>query len=602
MSKFQRLIRYVWRQWPWLVAIFALTSLSSVAGALQPWPMKLLVDYALEGSEVPARVRDLIESSGLRVTPMVLVSVAAVASIGLFGINSLLSVALGLSWSQGGLRMVYALAGDLFRHLQRLSLLFHSRRHVGDSLSRLSEDTWCVYSLTDNLVLAPIQHVGSLVLLAVVGFSLDPVLGGLALGVAPFLALSSRFFGHRLKHRSKQGREAKARLVSFVHQTLGAIPIVQVFGTERRNVDRFQVLANRSVQESQRANLTSSSFGLVNGLITAAGLAIVLYAGGLRVLSGAIPLGTLLVFLAYVRQMQSASGGLFQVFSRLKTAEASVERLLEVIDSEEWVREQPVPRPLPVLPRSQQGRLSFEGVTFGYETARPVLAGIDLEIRPGERLALVGPSGAGKSTLVSLIPRFYDPWMGRVTLDGIDLRQVSLAELRSRISIVLQEPFLMPLTVAENIAYGRPGASRDDIIAAAAAASAEDFIQRLPDGFDTILGERAADLSGGERQRLAIARALLKDAPILILDEPTSALDVETESQLLAALQRLMVGRTTVIIAHRLSTIRHADRIVVLENGRIVEVGTHDQLVAREGSYRRYYERQFAGSDDKVLV
>lgn len=602
MFKFRRLIPYIWRQWRWLVAIFILTSLSSSAAALQPWPMKLLVDDAFGGAKSPSFVRELVAGMGIDVTPMALVVIAAVASLGLFVVNSAISVALSLSWSQGGLRMVYSLAGDLFSHLQRLSLLFHSQRHVGDSLSRLSEDTWCVYSLTDNLILAPLQQAISLIVLVVIGFSLDPVLGGLAVAVSPLLAVSSRFFGQRLKQRSKKGREAKSRLVSFVHQTLGAIPIVQIFGTERRNVERFQELATQTVHEAQHASFTSSAYGLVNGLITTGGIAVVLYVGGIRVLSGVIPLGTLLVFLAYVRQMQSASGGLFQVFSQLKSAEASVERLLEVMDSEELVRDAAQAQPLPELPRSEQGRLRFEGVTFGYEPERPVLTEINFESRPGELIALVGPSGAGKSTLVSLIPRFFDPWAGRITFDGIDIRDIKLASLRSHISIVLQEPFLMPLTVAENIAYGRPRASREQIIEAAVAARADEFIRRLPEGYDTILGERGSTLSGGERQRLAIARALLKDAPVLILDEPTSALDGETESLLLAALQRLMEGRTTFIIAHRLSTIRHADRIAVLEHGQIVEVGSHDELLARDGCYRRFYERQFAGAHDKVVA
>lgn len=602
MSKYRQFAPYILRQWRWLLAIFVLTGLSSIAGALQPWPMKLLVDFALGEASAPSSLQALFAFFGNRPTPVSLIIVAAVASLALFALNSVITVGLSLCWSQGGLRMVYTLAGDLFSKLQRLSLLFHSRRHVGDSLSRLSEDTWCVYSLTDNLVLAPIQRAMSLVVLVVIGFSLDPVLGGLAVAVAPLLAISSRYFGQRLKQRSKQGREAKSRLVSFVHQTLGAIPIVQIFGTERRNVDRFRTLAAQTVNEAQRAGYTSSSFGLVNGLITTGGVAVILYVGGLRVLSGAIPLGTLLVFLAYVRQMQSASGGLFQIFSQLKTAEASVERLMEVMASEELVQDSPQAQPLPELPRSQRGRVRFEGISFGYEPSRPVLNDINLEAHPGELIGLVGPSGGGKSTLVSLIPRFFDPWAGKILLDGIDLRDVTLASLRSQISIVLQEPFLMPLTVAENIAYGRPGASREQIVEAAVAASAEGFIRRLPEGFDTVLGERGSTLSGGERQRLAIARALLKDAPVLILDEPTSALDVETESLLLTALQRLMEGRTTFLIAHRLSTIRHANRIVVLEQGHIIEVGDHDELLARDGCYRRFYERQFAGAHDEVVV
>ena len=243
-----------------------------------------------------------------------------------------------------------------------------------------------------------------------------------------------------------------------------------------------------------------------------------------------------------------------------------------------------------------RGHVRLEGVTVGYEAGRPVLVGVTVEARPGETVAVVGPTGAGKSTLVSLIPRFFDPWEGRVLFDGVDVREVQLTSLRAQVALVLQEPFLLPLTLAENIAYGRPGASREAIVAAAVAANADEFIRRLPKAYDTVIGERGATLSGGEKQRLAIARALLKDAPVLILDEPTAALDAQTEALVLDALERLMDGRTTFVIAHRLSTVRRADRIVILQDGRIVETGTHPELLALNGPYHRLYRLQVGDS------
>ncbi len=592
-SRYRRLLGYVLRQRRWLVAIFLLTLTSSAAAALLPWPMKLLVDYALGDAATPGPLTWLLESVGFEATPRALVVLAGVSSLGLFFLTSALHVGLSLSWSVGGQRMVYALAGDLFARLQRLSLLFHHRRSVGDSLSRLTEDSWCIYSVADGLLMAPIQQMITLGVMVCVGFVLDPMLTMLALTVAPFLAVTSRFFGKRLKHRSKLGREAKSRLMSFVHQTLGAIPLVQTFATESRNTQNFRELADDAAVLAQRGNLLGSGYGLANGLITTSGIAVVLYVGGLRVLSGAIPLGTLLVFLAYVRQMQGATGGLFKVFTQLKNAEASIDRIMEVMESDSIVPDPAHPRPLAAPP--QRGHVSLEGVTFGYEPDHPVLHQVTLDARPGQVVALLGPTGAGKSTLVSLIPRFFDPWEGRVALDGVDLRELSLNELRSQISIVLQDPFLMPLSVADNIAYGRPDASRDQIVQAAVDAQADAFIRRLPEGYDTVIGEQGATLSGGERQRLSIARALLKDTPVLILDEPTTALDTQTEASLIAAIERLMQGRTTFIIAHRLSTVRHADRIAVLDQGRLVETGTHDGLLATGGLYRRFHDHQFAG-------
>jgi ATP-binding cassette subfamily B protein/subfamily B ATP-binding cassette protein MsbA len=284
--------------------------------------------------------------------------------------------------------------------------------------------------------------------------------------------------------------------------------------------------------------------------------------------------------------------GLLSVYGNLQSVDASVDRVFEILDADEMVREVPGARVLPHRTPGERGEVRIEGVSFGYEADRPVLEEVSLEARAGETVALVGPTGAGKSTLVSLIPRFFDPWSGRVLIDGADVREHQLASVRAQVALVLQESFLLPLSVAENIAYGRPAASRQEIVAAAVAANADEFIRRLPAGYDTVIGERGATLSGGQRQRLAIARALVKDAPILILDEPTSALDAETEAVLMAALARLMRGRTTFIIAHRLSTIRRADRVVVLEQGTIAEAGTPQELLSRPGPYQRYHALQ----------
>jgi ATP-binding cassette subfamily B protein/subfamily B ATP-binding cassette protein MsbA len=555
--------------------------------------MKILVDCALKHDTVPGWLHSLLQGLNLGEDASVLVLAAAFGSLVFFAVNSGVDTTLSWAWTIAGQRMANSLAADLFRCLQRRSLILHNRTSVGDSLSRLSSDTWCVSTLTSSLLISPARNVVGLVFLGIVGWKLNPQIALLSLMLAPLLGCSSVFFGRKLKQRAKRSREVQARLLSFVQQTLAAIPVVQAFAREDLNRRRFEDLAGEVTDWSQRGAVINSIYGMVNGLITTLGVAIVLYLGGQRVLSGDLSVGGLLVFLTYMRNLQGASEGLVNTYGTLKPVEASIDRVLEILDSPGSVVDRPGALAMPL--RASGRHVRIENVTFGYEPGRPVLHNVTLEARPGETVALVGDTGAGKTTLVSLIPRFFDPWEGRVTIDGIDIRDAQLRSVREQIALVLQEPFILPLTIAENIAYGRPDASRQEIIAAATAARARDFIDRLPHGYDTVVGERGATLSGGEKQRLSIARALLKNPPILILDEPTSALDAATEALLMEALERLMAGRTTFIIAHRLSTVRHADQIVVLEHGRVVERGNHDELIGSDGLYSRYCSMQFAG-------
>jgi ATP-binding cassette subfamily B protein len=594
-----RLFPYIAGQWRALTVILALTLLASATTALQPWPMKILVDHALRGDPLPGFLREKLARIYLiSPDPASLILLAAFASLALFVINSMLDTALNWAWAVAGQRMVYDLAGAVFARLQRLSLLFHTRRPVGDSISRLSTDTWCVYSVTSSLLVSPLQQVFTLATVGGLAWALDPDLSFVSFALAPLLAGSSLYFGKRMKRRAHQTREAQTRLLSFVQQVLSSIPLVQVFAVEDRNKRRFLELSQEAVRLSQRGALINASFGMVNGLITTAGMAVILFAGGQRVLAGSLSLGGLLVFLAYIRTLQNAAGGLLQTYGSFKPLEASIERVLDLLETPDAVADSPGAMALPPRPAGERGQIRFENVSFAYEPGRPVLKDVSFETRPGESIALVGATGAGKSTLVSLIPRFFDPTEGRILFDGLDVRQIRLTELREQISIVLQDPFLMPLTVAENIAYGRRNATREEMVRAAVAANAHDFIRRLPEGYDTIIGERGAALSGGQRQRIAIARALLKNAPVLILDEPTSALDTRSEALLLDALERLMQGRTCFIIAHRLSTIRNADRILVLEAGRIVETGTHQELLEARGLYCRLHSLQFEGGKE----
>jgi ATP-binding cassette subfamily B protein/subfamily B ATP-binding cassette protein MsbA len=586
LSKYTRIIQYGLRQWRMLLFIGALSCTAAGVAVLAPWPLKILVDCALGGEKAPGWVA-WMGASGRG-----LIVVAAVGSLVVFLLGSLIDAGLSFGWTAAGQKMVYDLAGDLFARLQRLSLLFHGKTPVGDSLSRLSGDTWCVYAVCEGMLVAPIQHVLTLGLVGTVAWRLDWKLACVAFATAPLLGASAYFFGRRLTRQTKFNREAQARLASFVHTTIGAIPLVQAFSAEERNVGQYRRLAESAVLSTRQGLVLKQIYSVVNAAATTIGTAVVLYFGGRRVLENAMSLGSLLVFLAYLKTIQGATQGLLAVYGNVKGVEASIDRVNGILDVDIGVKEA---RDAAAMGEISAGGSSvvWENVSFGYEENTPILHEVNLEVKAGQMLALVGPTGAGKSTLVSLVPRFFDPWAGRVLIDGYDLREVKLADLRARVSIVLQEPFLLPLSVAENIAYGRPGAGRAEIEAAAVAANADGFIRGLPAGYETVIGERGASLSGGERQRLAIARAILKDAPILILDEPTASLDAQTEASVMAALGRLTQGRTTIVIAHRLSTIRRADAVAVVDGGRIVEWGTHEELMARGELYRRLHELQF---------
>jgi ATP-binding cassette subfamily B protein/subfamily B ATP-binding cassette protein MsbA len=386
----------------------------------------------------------------------------------------------------------------------------------------------------------------------------------------------------------------QGRLYAHVQQTLAGIPVVIAFGQEDRQHAQFQALARRSVKLQSRSVLLGGFGNLGSGLVAAVGTALVLLFGAHAVLDDRLTVGSLLVFVNYLGILQGQLSGLTGIYSTLQGARPSIDRVVEVLDGVSDVSDVNGAVPLPEV----RGEVVVRDAWFAYEPGQPVLAGVSFSVAPGEVVALVGPTGAGKSTLAGLVPRFFDPDRGEVMLDGRDLRALPLAQVRGAVSLVLQESFLFPLSVAENVAFGRPGATFDEIVDASRAANALGFVERLPEGFETVLGEGGASLSGGERQRIAIARAVLKDAPVLVLDEPTSALDVETEGLVLSALEELMAGRSVIVIAHRLSTVRRADRILVLRDGRIVEQGRHQELLDLGGHYARMHAMQFGSETE----
>jgi ATP-binding cassette, subfamily B, bacterial len=594
MHNYGILIRYVARQRRSFVVIFVLSVAASLLTVCQPWPMKLVVDQVLNSLPLPSVVGGGFKELGLKPTVWGLLVLATAGGLLLFVLNSLVEVMVITRWTVAGRRMVYDLAEDLFARLQRRSLQFHTRTSVGEVLSRITGDCWCVYRIADTLLIAPFQALLTLALAVVLMAPLDPTLTWLVLAFAPLMVGASWLIGQPLQAAARVRREAEARIQAHLQQTLTGIPVVQAFVQEDRERARFEQYAGEAIRAQQRSTLLGSLNSLSAGLVTTLGTGAVLWLGARHVLEGRLSVGGLLVFLVYLTSLQTQMKTFAGVYSALRGFQASVDRVRDVLVAGPDLPETSGAIALPAA----RGHVQFEQVVFGYEPKVPVLRGVSLEVKPGQTLALVGATGTGKTTLVNLIPRFFDPWQGRVLIDGHDVRELALRQLRQQVAIVWQDPFLLPLSVADNIAYGRPQAACAEIEVAARAACAHAFIERLPQGYETVLGERGATLSGGERQRLAIARAYLKNAPLLILDEPTSALDPETEHQLMEALERLRAGRTTVLIAHRLSTVRGADRIVVLHDGQIAESGTHAELMAGGRLYAGWWERQ---SETKIL-
>jgi len=589
MHKYRILLHYAGRQRRSFLIIAILTISAALLAAAQPWPMAVVLDQVLKKLPRPDAMEAVFRWLGVNPTLPQLLLIAVFGGLLVFVLNSALEMGLTTAWTLAGRRMVYQLAEDLFARLQRRSLIYHSRNPVGDVMSRITGDCWCVNQMVDSLLFSPAHALLTIAVMVWLMGTMDGSLTVVAVAVAPAMVGASFLVGKPLQMAAKLKREIESRIQAHIQQTLTGIPVVQAFVQEDRERARFKQFADAAIRAQQRSTLLGSLNNLGSGLIMIMGTAVVLYLGARHVRDGRLTVGDLWVFIIYLGSLQAQMKTLAHTQTVFRSVNASVNRVMEELLTPPEVPEKVQAAALPAA----RGHVRLEGITFGYEPERPVLRDVSLQARPSETIAIVGETGAGKSTLVSLVPRFFDPWQGRVLVDGKDVRDLQLLSLRRQVGLVLQEPFLFPFTIAENIAYGRPGATRQEIEAAARAANAHEFIERLDEGYDTVIGERGATLSGGERQRLSIARALLKDAPILILDEPTSALDAETEARLVEALERLMAGRTTFIIAHRLSTVRRADCILVLKDGRIVESGNHQQLLARGGVYAHLHEVQF---------
>lgn len=560
---------------------------------LQPWPVKWLMDYVFTRHAAPAWLAALWPAFRTHNASGSIMGIC-VAILALALVYRLTHTLSQLLLIRAGARLASELRCHVSDHLHRLSLSYHDRVKVGDSLYRAAYDTQAAQSLLSGAVVPIVT--GVLILVGILGVMLrmDAVLTLTAVIMLPAFWLTIHGFGKGIEKDADRRHRHESGLVSLLQESLSSIRAVQAFTREDDTDRRFRAQSCESLAANDRLTRLQLVFSACVGLVMAAGTTIIVGIGAHRVLAGRLLPGDILVFLAYLGMLYQPMNAFSQSASIARSAGAQLKRAFEVLDEQPEIAERAGARPLSGV----AGGIEFRSVGFQYDPDAPVLRGIDLSVQPGQAIALVGRTGAGKTTLIHLLLRFYDPTQGAILLDGHDLRDLPLTWLRRQISIVLQDPILFSGSIRDNIAYACPGASQAQIEKAARQAQAEEFILALPDNYETQLGERGVNLSGGQRQRLAIARAFLKDAPILILDEPTSALDSHTEADLLEALQRLMQGRTTFIIAHRLSTVRRADTILVLQEGRVMEQGSHETLIRGDTLYHRLVHSQWGNHND----
>jgi ABC-type multidrug transport system fused ATPase/permease subunit len=552
----------------------------------EPWPLKLIFDNVLLDKPltgIPQLLIGPLTSSKLAFMGLL---IGIIIAIGLLG--GFFYYYQDVYMARVGQEVTAHIRRDLYWRLQRLSLRFHERSRTGDLLMRLTGDIWLLRELLVAVLLSTISEGTILLSMILIMFLMDWQLAAVAVLIIPLLFTLARSYRKKIKEATHKQRKREGQLASLMQETISAVKVVQAFVREKYELARFEEQNQRSLKAGIRTSRLEAKLNRRVELALAVATGAVLALGVNKVLAGLLTPGDLLVFLTYVRSFYRPLRRLSKTTERGAKALASAERVLTILEAPRDMRDCPGALPAPCF----RGEIAFEKVSFAYSAGQSVLRGIDLNVQPAEKVAIVGSTGAGKSTLVSLIPRFYDPTEGRVFIDGRDIREYRLASLRKQIALVLQEPIIFGTTIRENIAYGKPDASMERIIKAARHANIHDFILSLPEGYETVIGERGATLSGGQRQRIAIARALVRRSPIVILDEPTVGLDAQSEALVLEAVRRLMEGRTVFMIAHHFRTLQDMDRIIVLEDGRIVEEGTHAQLIERGNRYRHLYDLQ----------
>ena len=559
----------------------------SLLEILKPWPLKLVIDYVLPRTPPPWPILADLSPSAV----LLLATLGLVLIYGALGGISVLNNFTTISIGQG---MVNDLRSRLYQHLQRLSLSFHSRAAVGDLIYRVTGDTYAIQTLAMNGIFPVLSAAVLLIGMFIVMVRLDWVLTMVALTVCPFLFIAILLLNRRITEVAQRARESESAVYQIVQRGMSAIKVVQAFSKEEEEHSAFVLQSTASLRASLSLYTLQTAYGAGTNLVLALGTAAVFWVGAQHVWQNVLTIGDMVVFTSYLASLHAPINSMIQTYGTVQGARVGLVRVIEVLEGE-----QAVPDGTREFRTPPRGQVEFADVSFGYTPERQTLQHVSLTAEPGQMVAIVGPTGAGKSTLVSLIPRFYDPSAGRVLVDGIDVRELRLSSLRQQISMVLQPPMVFPVSLRDNIAYGRPSASDQEVRRAAEMAQADAFIRRLPAGYDTVIGEQGVTLSEGERQRLTIARALLRNAPILILDEPTSSVDTATEAAIMEAVEQVVRGRTTFVIAHRLSTVRRASQIVVVRDGAIVEQGSFEELMRRQGAFAALYRTQFSPQEER---
>lgn len=586
------LLRPHWRSLT--VGIIAITG-EGLADLLEPWPLKIVIDNVLKSKTGNGWLNHyLLRTFGG--DKLAVLRFAAIAVLAIAILNAICSFTDKYITTSVGQWVTHDLRRVLYSHIQRLSLSYHDQKKSGDLLSRVTSDIDAIQSFIVSGLLSSLVDVLTLTGMIGVMFYVNWRFTLIALSVAPVMATVVFIYTRKIKKASRELRKKEGEIVSVIQEVLGSIRVVRAFAREDFEQRRLEAESLETVEVAMKARSMKAKLTPIVGVIVAVGTCLVLWFGAQMVLSGALSVGSLVVFILYLKNMYKPMQDLSKMTDTYSKAAVGYERIEEVINLRGEIRDSPQARGAPAF----RGEVEFKNVDFSYVPDCPVLQDVSFKIEAGQVAALVGPTGAGKSTIISLIPRFYDPVNGSVMIDGADIRTFTQRSVREQMSFVLQETVLFQSSIWKNIAYGKPGASRDEVLAAAKTANAHEFIEGLPDGYDTVVGERGMTLSGGQRQRIAIARAVIRNSPLLMMDEPSSGLDAASEQLVFEALDRMMQGKTCIVIAHRLSTIRRADVIFVVKDGRIVESGTHDQLCAARGVYAELYEIQFRREDTLV--